>query len=90
MGGAQRVLYSDRNAYRIPDFFRTDLSFTFEGNHNLKQKLHTSWTLGVYNLTGRDNPYSVYYVLEDGKINGYELSVFATAIPFVSFNLRFR
>jgi hypothetical protein len=90
MGGAQRVLYSDRNAYRIPDFFRTDLSMTFEGNHNVKQKLHTSWTLGVYNLTGRDNPYSVYYVLEDGKINGYQLSIFASAVPFISFNLRFQ
>jgi hypothetical protein len=55
----------------------------------LKQKLHTSWTFGVYNLTGRDNPYSVYYVLEDGKTKGYQLSVFATAIPFISFNVRF-
>jgi hypothetical protein len=89
MGGAPRVLYSERNAYRIPDFFRTDVSMTLEGNHNLKQKLHTSWTAGVYNVTGRDNPYSVYFILEDGKINGYQLSVFATAIPFVSFNLRF-
>ena len=90
MGGAQRVLYSERNEYRIPDFFRTDISMTLEGNHNLKQKLHTSWTLGVYNLTGRDNPYSVYYVLEDGKINGYQLSIFANAIPFISFNIRFQ
>ncbi len=89
MGGAPRVLYSERNAYRIPDFFRTDVSMTLEGNHNLKQKLHTSWTAGVYNVTGRDNPYSVYFILENGKINGYQLSVFATAIPFVSFNIRF-
>jgi hypothetical protein len=90
MGGAPRVLYSDRNAYRIPDFFRTDLSMTFEGNHNIKQKWHTSWTLGVYNLTGRDNPYSVYYVTENGKVNGYQLSIFASAIPFISFNVRFQ
>ena len=89
MGGAPRVLYSERNAYRIPDFFRTDFSMTLEGNHNLKQKLHTSWTAGVYNVTGRDNPYSVFFILENGKINGYQLSVFASAIPFVSFNIRF-
>ena len=89
MGGGPRVYYSERNAYRIPDFFRTDLSVTIEGNHKLKQKLHTSWTFGVYNLTGRDNPYSVYFVLEDGKTKGYQLSVFATAIPFISFNVRF-
>jgi CarboxypepD_reg-like domain/TonB-dependent Receptor Plug Domain len=90
MGGAQRVLYSDRNEFRIPDFFRTDFSMTLEGSHNVKQKLHTSWTVGVYNLTGRDNPYSVYFILEDGKINGYQLSVFAVPIPFLSFNIRFQ
>ncbi|HSF45850.1 MAG TPA: TonB-dependent receptor, partial [Chitinophagaceae bacterium] len=75
MGGAPRVLYSERNEFRIPDFFRTDISMTLEGSHNVKQKLHTSWTVGVYNLTGRDNPYSVYFILEDGKINGYQLSI---------------
>jgi len=89
MGGSPRVLYSERNAYRIPDFFRMDFSMTLEGNHHLKQKLHTSWTAGVYNLTGRDNPYSVFFVLQNGKINGYQLSIFATAIPFISFNIRF-
>jgi hypothetical protein len=89
MGGAQRVYYSDRNAYRIPDFFRTDISLNIENGHRLKQKVHSSWTLGVYNIAGRDNPYSVYFTLEDGKIKGYQLSVFATAIPFLSFNLKF-
>jgi len=28
-------------------------------------------------------------VLEKGEIKGYQLAVFATAIPFLSFNLRF-
>jgi outer membrane receptor protein involved in Fe transport len=89
MGGAPRVFYSERNAYRIPDFFRTDFSMTLEGNHKLNQKVHNSWTFGIYNITGRDNPYSVYFVLEKGQIKGYQLAVFATAIPFLSFNLRF-
>jgi hypothetical protein len=89
LGGSPRVYYSERNAYRIPDFFRTDLSMTLDGNHKLKQKVHNSWTFGIYNITGRDNPYSVYFTLEDGTIKGYQLSVFATAIPFLSFNLRF-
>lgn len=89
MGGAPRVYYSERNAFRIPDFFRTDLSMTLDGNHKLTQKVHNSWTMGIYNVTGRDNPYSVYFILEDGAIKGYQLSVFATAIPFISFNLKF-
>jgi hypothetical protein len=87
--GSWRALYADRNAYRIPDYFRTDLSMNIEGNHKVHQKTHNSWTIGVYNLTGRRNPYSVYYVSENGAINGYKLSIFGNAIPFVNFNIRF-
>ncbi|HEX4850057.1 MAG TPA: TonB-dependent receptor, partial [Puia sp.] len=57
--GAQRVYYSDRNQYRIPDYFRTDLSFNIEGNHKVKKLTHNSWSFGVYNLTARQNAYSV-------------------------------
>ncbi|HZX57475.1 MAG TPA: carboxypeptidase-like regulatory domain-containing protein, partial [Mucilaginibacter sp.] len=50
-GGSERVYYSDRNAYRIPDYFRTDLSMNIEGNHKVHQLTHNSWSIGVYNLT---------------------------------------
>lgn len=88
-GGSQRVLYSDRNAYRIPDYFRADFSLNIDGNYKVKQKTHNSWTIGVYNLTGRRNPFSVYYVSENGLVNGYRLSIFGSAIPFINFNIRF-
>ncbi len=88
-GGAERTLYADRNAYRIPDYFRTDFSMNIDGNHKIHQKTHNSWTFGVYNLTGRKNPYSVYYVTENGVINGYKLSIFGSAIPYVNYNIRF-
>ncbi|WP_211316528.1 carboxypeptidase-like regulatory domain-containing protein [Niabella yanshanensis] len=87
--GGVRTLYADRNAYRIPDYFRTDFSMNIEGNHKVHQKTHNSWTIGVYNLTGRKNPFSVYYVSQGGAINGYKLSIFGSAIPFVNFNIRF-
>lgn len=88
-GGSQRVAYSDRNAYRIPDYFRTDFSMNIEGNHKVKQKTHNSWTLGIYNVTGRKNPFSVYYTSENGRVNGYRLSIFGSMIPFINFNIRF-
>jgi outer membrane receptor for monomeric catechols len=84
-----RTLYADRNAYRIPDYFRIDFSMNIEGNHRIHQTTHNSWTLGVYNLTGRKNPYSVYYVSQNGMINGYKLSIFGSAIPYVNYNIRF-
>lgn len=87
--GAVRVFYSDRNAYRVPDYFRIDLSINVEGNHKVHQLTHNSWTFGVYNLTGRQNPYSNYFISQSGVIKGYQLSIFATAIPFVNYNIRF-
>jgi hypothetical protein len=87
--GSQRVLYSDRNAYRIPDYFRTDISMNIDGNYKVHQKTHNSWTIGAYNLLGRKNPYSVYFVSENGLVNGYKLSIFGSIIPFVNFNIHF-
>lgn len=87
--GAERVFYSDRNQYRIPDFFRTDFSINIEGNHKLKQRFHNSWTVGIYNVTGRRNAYSTYFAQEAGVINGYNLSIFANPFPFINYNIRF-
>lgn len=88
-GGAARTLYAGRNAHRIPDYFRADFSMNLDGNHKVHQRTHNSWTAGVYNITGRKNPYSVYYVSENGVINGYKLSIFGSAIPYINFNISF-
>jgi len=88
--GGQRVLYSDRNQYRIPNYFRSDISLNVLGNHKIKQLTHNSWTFGIYNLTGRKNAFSSFFVTENGAINGYKLSIFGTAVPFVNYNIRFK
>lgn len=89
LAGAPRTLYSDRNAYRIPDYFRMDFSMNIEGNHKVHQRFHNSFTIGVYNLTGRKNPYSVYYTTEAGVINAYKLAIFGSIIPYINYNVRF-
>jgi hypothetical protein len=87
--GSERVYFSDRNAYRIPDYFRVDFSINLEGSHKIKKLAHSSWSLGVYNLLGRSNPYSVYYTPVEGQLRGYQLSIFAQPIPFITYNFRF-
>ena len=87
--GGQRVYYSDRNQYRIPDYFRMDLSVNIDGNHKVKKATHNYWSIGVYNLTGRQNAYSVYFVEEAGVMKGYKLSIFDTPVPFITYNFRF-
>ncbi|WP_144914583.1 TonB-dependent receptor [Mucilaginibacter frigoritolerans] len=87
--GSERVFYSDRNEYRIPYYFRSDFSINIEGNHRVHQRTHNSWTIGVYNLTGRQNAYSTFFTEQSGVISGYKLSIFASPIPFINYNIRF-
>ena len=89
-GGTYRMAYSTRNAYRIPDYFRTDVAFNIDPGHYLKAIAHTTITLGVYHVLGRKNPYSVFFKASDyGMAQGYMLSVFATQIPYININLLF-
>lgn len=87
-GGNERVYFSDRNAYRIPDYFRVDFSVNLEGNHKVRKLAHSSWSIGVYNLLGRRNPYSVYFAPVNGVLEGFQLSIFAQPIPFITYNFR--
>ena len=81
--------YTDRNGYRLPDYFRADASFNIEPSHHLTNLTHSWFSIGVYNLFGRRNAYSVYYQAQAGSIQGYKLSIFGAPIPFVSYNIKF-
>jgi len=89
LGGNPRLYYSERNQFRIPDYFRVDVSINIEGNHKIKKLAHSSWTLAIYNLTGRQNAYSVFFTSKDNKISGYKLSVFGRPIPTITYNFKF-
>ena len=89
-GGAYRLFYAERNTFRIPDYFRLDAAINVEPTHRLKAFTHFSFTLGVYNVTGRKNVYSVYFESEGAhKIKGYKLSIFGTQIPYINLNFKF-
>lgn len=83
------INYSERNKYRLPDYRRLDLSFRVSGNLRSRKIANPYWTFSVYNLFGRKNVYSVYFLNENNLINGYELSVFGQAIPSVTFSFDF-
>ena len=87
--GGERLQYSARNGYRIPYYFRWDLSITIDGNLKARKLAHSSLTLGMYNMTGRKNVYSVFFRTEDGVVKGYQLSVFSRPIPTITYNFKF-
>lgn len=88
-GNAYRVAYSDRNAFRIPDYIRADIGFNIEGNHKIKKLAHSYWSISIYNVLGRKNPYSIYFKVEDEKINAYQLSIFGAPIPTITYHFKF-
>ena len=72
--------YSDRNAYHIPDHIRADFSLTLEGSLKANKLLHSSLALNLYNAAGRNNPYSVYFKTENGRIKSYMYSVIGVPV----------
>jgi len=82
------VNYSLRNEYRIPDYFRVDLSVNVEGNLLKKKFAHGSWAFSVYNATGRRNAYSVYFTNDRGSIKGYKLSIYGEPIFTISYQFK--
>jgi hypothetical protein len=87
--GQEIMNYSQRNAYRLPDYFRIDLSINLEGNLKAEKNVHSYWMVNIYNLTGRKNAYSVFFRSEGGQLNSYRMSIFGTAIVSLSWNFKF-
>ena len=84
------MAYSERNAYRIPDYFRWDMAFNIDPGHYIKALVHYTLTVGVYNILGRKNAHSVFFrTLPTGEVKGYMLSVFATQVPYINLNILF-
>jgi len=88
MDGMQFVDYADRNSYRIPEYFRLDVSINLEGNLKERKLFHSYWMLNFYNVTGRRNAYSIYFQNDDGVINGYKLSIFGQMVITLSWNFK--
>lgn len=84
-----RLQYSRRNEFRVPNYFRWDLSINMEGNHKLKKLAHSSWSLSLYNVTGRKNVYSIYFVSNGQETQGYKLSIFGRPFLTLTYNFRF-
>ncbi|WP_291285849.1 carboxypeptidase-like regulatory domain-containing protein [Flavobacterium sp.] len=87
--GAEYTLYSDRNKYRIPDYYRLDIGINIEGNHKIKKLAHSFWNISIYNVLGRNNPYSIFFVTKEGQVKAYQTSIFSVPIPTITYNFKF-
>lgn len=85
---SDNVYYSQRNAYRMPDYIRLDMAVTVNGNLKARKLNHSSLTFSVYNVLGRKNPYSIYFRNEGGTIKGYQLTIFGQPVMMLTYNFR--
>ena len=80
--------YFARNEFRVPDYFRIDLSLTVEGNLKADKLFHSTWSFNVYNLLGRNNPQSIYFRSHEFFVQGYAFSVIGVPIFTLSWNVK--
>lgn len=87
-GSVAIPIYSERNQYRIPDYWRLDVSITL---NSVLKKVDDNLTFSVYNLLGRRNAYSIYYQQPAGDPipQGYKLSILGSALPSLTYNFTF-
>ena len=80
--------FSQRNSFRIPDYHRLDLAYTFDDGKYKRQKVMLDFTFSFYNLYGRQNPYFVFFQGSQGQFQGFQLVILGTILPFFSMNFR--
>ena len=85
-----------RNNSRTPAYHRLDLSMDIAVPNKKDNDLKGSWNIGVYNAYARKNAFSIFFEeeLDDngdptGQTKATQLSIFATAIPTITYNLDF-
>lgn len=84
-------VYSQRNQLRIPDFHRLDIGYTVGQGYNRSRRVKTSWSFSVYNLYGRRNAYSVYFIQKPFDFpTANRFSVLGSIMPSISFNIEFK
>jgi len=89
LNGMTIYQYGNRNADRMPATHRLDLSATYE--KPFKKRFQSSWSFGLYNAYGRQNPFSMTFrenKTDPKKIDAVQTSLFRW-IPSVTYNFKF-
>lgn len=91
VGGAIVPLYSERNAERMPDYHRLDLSFTLNSKKKGNDKWYGEWVFSVYNAYGRKNAWAINFVRDEVDLSKTkaEKTYLFSVIPSITYNFRF-
>ncbi len=83
-------VYEPRNASRLPDFHRMDISATWKPKAKVKRRFKGEWVFSVYNIYDRANASSISFRenTDTGQNEATKLSIFGI-IPAVTYNFKF-
>ncbi len=84
-------IYSDRNAYRMPDYHRLDLSLTIKGKVKPNRRYSHEWNFSVYNAYNRHNAWTINFVQDktNPNVTYAEKTYLFSIIPSVTYNFKF-
>jgi len=84
-------VYSDRNAYRMPDYHRLDVSLILKPRPNPNRKFNYEWNFSLYNAYGRKNAWSINFRQdkENPQVTYAEKTYLFGIVPSVTFNFSF-
>lgn len=91
IGGKIVPIYSERNAYRMPDYHRLDLSLTIKGKQKPNKKWSHEWNFTIYNAYGRKNAWTINFVQDKDNpaVTYAEKTYLFSIIPAVTYNFKF-
>ncbi|MFC2116647.1 TonB-dependent receptor domain-containing protein, partial [Bacteroidota bacterium] len=84
-------VYSNRNAYRMPDYHRLDLSVSLAGKDKPGKKWGWDLNLSAYNAYARKNAWTINFVQDENDPNRThaEMTYLFSVIPALTFNFHF-
>lgn len=89
VNGQVAFLYTERNGYRMPSYNRLDVGATLQGKKT--KKFDSNWNFSIYNLYGRENPYSINFEQDPGdptKTRAQQIALFRW-VPSITYNFKF-
>jgi hypothetical protein len=90
ISGSPITDFSDRNNYRLADYHRLDLALVIEGDNKKNKHVKGQWAFSIYNVYGRRNPYSAYFVYnKGGDVKSYQISLIGVAVPSITYGIKF-
>lgn len=82
--------YGKKNSFKMQDYHRLDIGFTHTSVKNDRERI---WTIGIYNVYNRKNPYYYFYKEKKPWKGDYTTELYKSSflpfLPAVSYSIRF-